>query len=111
MLNTPQATGGDNDRPVQSKEIDATLNQEIIDDLARELAKADLSEAYVAELRQRFPDVRFILCSEDDMGEREPYLALENVDLHLMAAQLGCACLTNNPEQSIGLILATREED
>ena len=61
-------------------------------------------------LTERYPNVRITLCSEDEMGCREPYQSYGHYDLYLYAQQAsGCLTLTHYPESSSGLVVALHE--
>lgn len=62
------------------------------------------------QLSKLYPNVRITLCSEDEMGCREPYQSYEHYDLYLYAQQAsGCLTLTYYPEASSGLVVALHE--
>ncbi|QUN05345.1 hypothetical protein KDN34_14255 [Shewanella yunxiaonensis] len=87
-----------------------TLDREIETIGSRIARESTIDEALLARLRAAYPQWRFTLCSEDDTGEREPYLTFDGFDLHLVRlSATGCASLTPWPEQSSGILVALHE--
>lgn len=84
-----------------------TLELEII---GRKLDKHNyIDEQHISALKRDYPHLRFVLCSEDDTGEREPYLQFDNFDLHLMSDGNGCLGLTLDVSNFRGVVIALRE--
>ncbi|WP_417763298.1 hypothetical protein [Shewanella sp.] len=66
-----------------------------------------INEQVLIAMRSEFPSLKFTLCFEDDLGEREPYLSYASFDLHLMQLrQDSCAGLTFSPEDCSGIVVA-----
>lgn len=86
------------------------LTEDILDELVGKLQEFQPTELTIQRLRGEYPDIRFILCSEDDMGEKEAYKSFDDFEIFLMAGGMGCACLTDALEKSVGLVIATLEE-
>jgi hypothetical protein len=95
---------------MQSKS--GAVSQHGIEQVCRVLDSAEaIGERLIASLRSSYPAVRFTLCSEDDMGAREPYQTGKGYDLHLVAAnQGGCSHLTFDLSECSGLVIALHEE-
>ncbi|WP_143824583.1 DUF6129 family protein [Neiella marina] len=85
------------------------LSMAFLNELADMLIAYHPSWQTVQWLRQRFPAIRFLLCSEDDMADREPFLGFEEFGFYLMAGGWGCASLTEDIDKSVGVIIATVE--
>ncbi|MDB1124162.1 DUF6129 family protein [Vibrio algarum] len=74
-------------------------NLDTIDDLA------------LRKVRTSYPHLKFTLCSEDDIGEREPYYRFATFDLHLVCVSKGsCSHLTHNISSCNGVVIALHEE-
>ncbi len=86
------------------------LTDALLEEVAAKLVEFRPTWQTVQWLREQYPDFRLLLCSEDDMGEKEAYRSFETFEVFLMAGGLGCACLTDTIEQSVGLIIATIED-
>jgi hypothetical protein len=65
------------------------------------------SLATAADLRQRFPGIRFTVCSDDDIPPRIP-AAAENAlcNLYYVDANEHCLKLTSDAEAASGLVVA-----
>ena len=71
-----------------------------------------MNEAALQELRQRWPDLRFTLCSDDDMPSRmKPVVQRERVNLYLVGGGEHCLSLTDDPMRAIGVVLALVDEE
>lgn len=72
----------------------------------------ELNEAALAGLKQRWPDLRFTLCNDDDMPARlPPALRREGFNLYLVNGSEHCLSLTDDPLQAIGVVLAEVDEE
>lgn len=74
------------------------------------VGEATLLDARAASLRQRFPDLHFSECSEDDVSPRFlPAFSLEKHDLFLITGASGhCLELTNDPVSATGILVAAK---
>lgn len=86
------------------------IESQVLEKLVLEIS-AKPEEAAIQQLRQHYPGLPMIVCSEDDMFEREPFQTHEGFDLHLMARSMGCAQLTHQLESAAGVIIALHEEE
>ena len=86
---------------------------ETLDMIANTAASfASLDEAALAKLKIRWPELRFTLCSDDDMPARmPPVLQRERFNLYLLGEGDHCLSLTCDMLYAIGVVLATVEED
>ncbi|TXR53056.1 hypothetical protein [Reinekea thalattae] len=91
--------------------VTQTLTSDAINDIVNQLNEYGANDESLRQLKQDWPQFRFILCSEDDMGAKEPYMETDSVQLHLIAASLGCASLTREPENAVGLVIAVIEPE
>jgi hypothetical protein len=70
-------------------------------------ALGNLNDHALASLKQKWPDLRFTFCSDDDMPARiPPTLKRENFNLYLVGGGEHCLSLTTDAEQAIGVVLA-----
>ncbi|MGY5449582.1 hypothetical protein ACVFI8_01310 [Agarivorans sp. MS3-6] len=86
------------------------LSQAVIDTLIKQLAEAESFDKKVECFKKHHPQFRVVVCSEDDMAEREPYAKAATCDIFLIGKGEGCAKLTNDLDMAIGVVLATLEE-
>ena len=77
------------------------------------VAEATLLDGRATSLRQRFPDLHFTECSEDDVSPRyQVALSIEGYDLFLISGASGhCLELTNDAEIATGILIATKVDD
>ena len=67
----------------------------------------DLNEDALTTLKERWPDLRFTVCNDDDMPARlPPILRRETFNLYLVNGSEHCLRLTDDPLQAIGVVLA-----
>jgi len=75
-------------------------------------ALGELNEDALASLKQTWPDLRFTLCSDDDMPARmPPALQRAGFNLYMVGGGEHCISLTTDPEQAIGVVLAWVDEE
>lgn len=81
---------------------------ETLDKIASSAAAlGELNEGSLATLKQSWPDLRFTLCSDDDMPARmSPALRRERFNLYLVGGGEHCLSLTEDHLQAIGVVLA-----
>ncbi|MDD4930219.1 MAG: DUF6129 family protein [Gallionella sp.] len=75
-------------------------------------AMVELNEDSLSSLKQAWPDLRFTLCSDDDMPARmPPALQRERFNLYLLGGGEHCLSLTCDPLHAIGVVLACVDEE
>lgn len=75
-------------------------------------ALGELNESELEPLRQRWPELRFTLCSDDDMPARlPPALHRNGFNLYLVGGGEHCLSLTQDPLMAIGVVLACVDEE
>jgi hypothetical protein len=82
------------------KEITATLDPlPLIDDTT------------IAGLRNDYPNLRFSLCYDTEMGFRDAYTECDGYDIHLVShSTSGCSGLTDQLDNCTGLVIALHDE-
>lgn len=77
------------------------------------VSTAVVTDASVGTLRQRFPELHFSACSEDDVSPR--YRAAGEVAgyalFYITGATGHCLELTNDPGIATGILVATKVDD
>lgn len=88
------------------------ISLEALEDIANTVGLAgELDEALLSVLKQAWPDLRFTLCSDDDMPARmPPALQRERFNLYLLGGGEHCLSLTTDFDQAIGVVLASVDE-
>ncbi len=85
---------------------------ETLERIADAAAQGALDEAALEVLRQRWPDLRFTLCNDDDMPARlPPALKRDGLNLYLVGGGEHCLSLTDDPLMAIGVVLALTDEE
>lgn len=71
------------------------------------VSSVSLNDDVLAALKDRWPELRFTLCNDDDMPARlSPALQQEKFNLYLVGGSEHCLSLTDDPLQAIGVVLA-----
>lgn len=80
--------------------------------LAR-VGEATLLDARATVLRQRFPDLHFTECSEDDVSPRyKAAFTVDGYNLYLISGASGhCLELTNDAAIATGILIAAKADD
>ena len=80
--------------------------------LAR-VGEATLLDARATILRQRFPDLHFTECSEDDVSPRyKAAFTVDGYNLYLISGASGhCLELTNDAAIATGILIAAKADD
>lgn len=63
------------------------------------------------ELKKTYPDVRFTLCSEDDIHAGKPVVEKEGFDIYLVGTSEHCLTLTNDFDLATGVVIAEKYPD
>lgn len=80
----------------------------LLREAAAAVAAAGPGEAARAALQQRWPALRFALCSDDDVPARlPPAWQGEGFNLYLIGGGEHCLALTRDAEGAIGVVVAT----
>jgi len=89
------------------------IAQETLQQIADLTSTMDgLNEDALATLKQNWPDLRFTLCSDEDMPARlPPALQREKFNLYMVGGGEHCISLTTDMEQAIGVVLAWVDEE
>lgn len=89
------------------------LVAETLEQIANAAASfGELNDDALVSLKQRWPDLRFTFCNDDDMPARlPPALKRDGFNLYLVNGSEHCLSLTDDPMQAIGVVLALVDED
>ncbi len=88
------------------------LTEETLERIANAAAALrELNEDALTGLKLIWPDLRFTLCSDEDMPARMPAaLQRAGFNLYMVGGGEHCISLTTDPEQAIGVVLAWMDE-
>ena len=78
-----------------------------------QVGEATLLDGRAASLRQRFPELHFTECSEDDVSPRyKPAFTVTGYDLYYISGATGhCLELTNDAAIASGILIAAKVDD
>jgi len=65
-----------------------------------------VEEETIANLRKRFSDRHFTLCTEDDISVGKPVVASRLFEVYLVNSADHCSKLTNDPDIASGYVIA-----
>ena len=83
------------------------MNAGIVAEACALIARLGHGAAAPAALRQQWPALRFVACSDDDVPPRlKPAASGEGWALYYIAGGEHCLALTSDPQTAIGLVLA-----
>jgi len=72
----------------------------------------DLNDDLMEVIKLRWPDLRFTLCSDEDMPARlEPALKKKHFNLYLVGSSEHCLSLTDDFQSAIGVVVALVDEE
>jgi hypothetical protein len=75
------------------------------------LQSMGVDESSVSQLRQKWPDIHFTYCSEDDIHAGKPVQEANDFYLYLVDSSEHCLCLTSDYDTATGLVVAERYDD
>lgn len=87
------------------------INESAIEQINALLVDHGLDDAAVAELRNKWPDIHFTYCSNDDICGPSPFRESENFSIYLIDSRNHCLNFTTSTEVATGLVLAEHEDD
>jgi len=78
-----------------------------------QVAEATLLNGSIDSLRQRFPELHFTECSEDDVSPRfKPAIDIDGYALYLISGASGhCLEITNDAAIATGLLIAAKVDE
>ncbi len=76
-------------------------------EIDRVLSAPDADAQVFAELRRRFPHLKWTRCDASDVTEA-PFRSHARFDVHLLDSADHCAQLTADPTRATGIVLARR---
>lgn len=86
--------------------IDAALLQQIAACYGSNRAEP----AVLSYLRDCFPQLRFTLCNDDELGRAKPALSCDGFNLYLVGGE-HCLSLTNSFDNAWGIVVADVNDD
>lgn len=87
------------------------IAEQVIDEINALLMDHGLNETAVTELRNKWPDIHFTYCSDDDVCGPPAVRESNGFSIYLIDSRDHCLSFTSSPEVATGLVLAEHEED
>lgn len=87
------------------------IDEKLVDAIAAVVEEQGFTPILYDKLRATFPDVRFTLCSEDDINTGKPVLQRELFYIYLVGSGDSCLCLTNDYELASAVVIAEIEAE
>ena len=91
--------------------VKTMIKENVIDEIDTFLINRGLDEAAIGELRNKWPDIHFTYCSEDDVCGPSAVRESDGFSIYLIDGRDHCLCFTSSSEIATGLVLAEHEED
>jgi hypothetical protein len=85
------------------------ISQAQLDQVSGMLAAQPIGEAAVTALRERFPDIHFTYCMDDDVVAASPVHETESFNLYLIDSRNHCLCFTQEMDVATGIVVAEIE--
>lgn len=87
------------------------LSENMLSDIVSQLDnESDINQDTLSRLQVSYPDLRFTLCFEQEMGSHDAYVEASGFDVHLVSHSMsGCSSLTQELAQSSGLVIALHD--
>ncbi len=82
-----------------------------IEQISTAVQQQGLDEGVVSGLRQRFPDIHFIYCMDDDVCGPKPVMQAEGFNIYLVDAREHCLAFTQSADIATGVVLAEVEAE
>ena len=91
--------------------VSERLNAEVLDAILDNLSTIGVNDSSLQTLKSNWPQFRFYICEEGDLGEKPPYWHNADYSVHLIAAGLGCASYTHQLDNAIGLVIELTDKE
>lgn len=75
------------------------------------LSMGILDDGSVSQLREKWPDIHFTYCTEDDIHSGKPVQETDGFCLYLVDSREHCLCLTNDYDNATGVVVAENIDD
>jgi len=87
------------------------ISQVQLADIAGWLKRCGAGEDSLPELRQRYPDMHFTWCMDDDVGFESVALEEEGFNLYLVDGRSHCLAFTTDAGTATGVVIAELSDD
>jgi hypothetical protein len=87
------------------------IEENVINEINTSLVEHGLDEATVTELRNKWPNIHFTYCSDDDICGPSAVCESDGFSIYLVDSRDHCLNFTSSPEVATGMVLAEHEDD
>jgi len=84
---------------------------EQLEQISAAVLEQGLDEVVVAGLRERFPDIHFTYCMDDDVCGPRPAREAPGFNIYLVDGRDHCLAFTQSSDVATGVVLAEVEDD
>ena len=82
------------------------IQADAVETIKTQLSKNGVDESTITKLREKWPDIYFTYCSDDDIHTGKPVEEAEKFNIYLVDSSDHCLCLTNDLDSATGLVIA-----
>ena len=86
------------------------IEESVIDEINRLLIDHGLDEGAVRELRNKWPQIHFTYCSDDDVCGPSAIRESDGFSIYLIDGREHCLSFTSSMDVATGLVLAEHEQ-
>lgn len=87
------------------------ITMQQLEDIGRWLVERLFEPRMEMVLRDRYPDLHFTFCMDDDVVAAEPVSQHSAFNLYLVDSSSHCLALTQDMQTATGLVVAMREDE
>lgn len=87
------------------------IEEKHIDEINKALLAHGLDDDALKELRNKWPEIHFTLCSDDDVCGPTAIRESDDFSIYLIDGRNHCLSFTNSIEVATGLVLAEHENN
>ena len=87
------------------------IRSEVLSEIGSWLGEQSFGSGIEFELRERFPELHFTYCSDDDVISSHPVYEHNAFNLYLIDSSEHCLCFTQDMDQATGIVVAEIEDD
>jgi hypothetical protein len=85
------------------------ITQEQLDQIGRLVNSREMAETLLEPLRERFPELHFTYCQDDDVIAASPVYEEASYNLYLIDSSSHCLCFTQDMAVATGVVVAEIE--
>lgn len=82
------------------------IQAETVEYIKNKLVEVGVDETAVGKLREKWPEIHFTYCTEDDIHTGKPVDESDTFSIYLVDSSEHCLCLTTDMSKATGLVIA-----